>query len=243
MAKAQDAVAGAPRLGSLSLARDFTTAIDYAEQAAVGDRWSAQPHLLQARIYANNWSEPLDRDVADRTKCESQCGQALALDRHSDQTEAAVGYLMLLIAENFGYQHSFDYDASYLQRAIEHFEAAAKLYPNDAMTHANLAMVYNLLDENDPRAVAAANEALRLDDLCPHEERKLANRRLLEEISAAARDDVLYDASGRYIASQTAKQWMLEIRNNAGKHLPAPQSPISHLRSPISHLPESKATP
>ena len=93
-----------------------------------------------------------------------------------------------------------------------HFENAVKLSPNEAMAHAQLAYAYYQL--NPAAARESATEALRLDALCPHEERKLAHRRLFSDVFLAQPTDIAYPGA------DSAEQWMLQIRNNADRNSP-----------------------
>src|SRR5690606_8301807 len=61
----------------------------------------------------------------------------------------------------------------------EAYEAAVKCYPNSAFLRAQLAAVYDELGRTD-QARTAADEAARLDALCPHEEQKLEKRMLYD---------------------------------------------------------------
>jgi len=204
----------------LSLAADaqrrgnIAAAAQYAEQAAQADPWSAAPHLHLARLYFDRWRAEADSSAADIVqRIFRHSDAALQRDRHSYLTESAVGYLHLSVQT----RQPTEKDSP--RKAVRHFQRAVHLYPADAMTHAHLS--YALGDGE--LAAAAAEEALRLDALCPHEERKLAHRRLFAEISTAADEDALVQLT----ASKSAKEWMLEIRNRSES-----SPPLGQMRQP-----------
>jgi hypothetical protein len=67
----------------------------------------------------------------------------------------------------------------YLAEAAVAFEAAVQRFPNSAYLHAQLAFVYHGLERADD-ARREAEEAARLDALCPHTEQKLERRKLYD---------------------------------------------------------------
>lgn len=191
-------------MGSASYYRD--QGLDSAEresarQASAADPWSAQPDLFLAQLECERWSNWHDPTFLDDG--EGHIQRMLALDRHSSQAEASAGYLYLLISD----VETGDVE-KHQKRAIYHFQRAMELYPNDAMTHAHLAMIYHNF-EMPAQARESAEKALALDEFCPHEERKLANRRVFAEISVAQNDTRF-----RLTWRKSAEQWMHEIRNN-----------------------------
>jgi hypothetical protein len=58
------------------------------------------------------------------------------------------------------------------QQAVEDYAAAAARYPNFSFLHAELAWARHVAGD-DAGAKEAAAEALRLDALCPHEDKRL----------------------------------------------------------------------
>lgn len=64
-----------------------------------------------------------------------------------------------------------------LNAAIHDYSQAAERYPSWSLCHAQLAWALHVAGD-DAGAAAAAQEALRLDDLCPHEDRKLRQQKL-----------------------------------------------------------------
>ena len=174
----------------------------HAEWAGDADPWSPQPDLFLASSKIDAWTNSKNNDYLQQG--ENHIARMLELDRHSSQMEAAAGFLYLLIAEAETSEAT-----KYQQLAINHFERAVELYPSDAMAHAQLAMTCHRFELPD-KARTSAEEALALDRLCPHEERKLANRRVFAEIAVAQHSKRFQATSG-----QSAEQWMYEIRNNA----------------------------
>ena len=73
------------------------------------------------------------------------------------------------------------------QRAVASYEQAVRLYPNSGLCHARLALAYRVVGE-PAQFAAAAEEALRLDRLTPHVDKKLpaALREELQRGLAAA---------------------------------------------------------
>ena len=180
-----------------SAADPFVDPTDFYHQAAEADPWSAQPDLLLAQ-YESSWV--FDEDIQ---RCEAHIQRMLTLDRRSSTMEATAGFLYFRIL------HAEPNDpAKYQQRAVDHFQRAIDLYPNDAMAHANLAMICQYFGMTE-RAKEAAARALEIDAKCPHEERKLANRFVFADIGVA-KTDVRTGLTDR----QSAEQWMRDIRSN-----------------------------
>jgi tetratricopeptide (TPR) repeat protein len=70
-------------------------------------------------------------------------------------------------------------DAAALRQAVEAYQEAVERYPNHSFARAQLAWALHLAGEQE-QASAAAAEALRLDELNPHQEQKLAVRSLFD---------------------------------------------------------------
>jgi tetratricopeptide (TPR) repeat protein len=66
---------------------------------------------------------------------------------------------------------------SYLEEAVLAYQRAIELYPNNSYLHAQLAWVHHLR-RDEPAAKREAQEALRLDELHNHNEKKLAKLKL-----------------------------------------------------------------
>jgi tetratricopeptide (TPR) repeat protein len=68
-------------------------------------------------------------------------------------------------------------DRQHLDEAIQAYRNSIQLYPNGSLGHAQLAWAYHWAGD-DQEAAREAENALRLDALNPHTERKLARQYL-----------------------------------------------------------------
>jgi len=146
--------------------RQTSLSASLIDQAIKTDPWSPQPRRLLAELRLSqwladqkprNWSPFIDA-LADYEK---------ASPHHYTQHEESGNWLLLAARKTK--------NAEKLQLAAEAYEAAIKCYPNSAILHAQLAIVY-ADQERTADARREADEAKRLDDLCPHSEQKLKRR-------------------------------------------------------------------
>ncbi|PHR95648.1 MAG: hypothetical protein COA78_29795 [Blastopirellula sp.] len=114
--------------------------------------------------------------------------------------------------QNFGKWYLSMYrksgDAKHLELAIEHHRRSTELFPNRAILHADLAWCLHLSKQDEAAAVEAA-EALRLDGLHDHSERKLGAVRLVDHANESS-------ITGQLPLPQPtefAEQAMLSLRN------------------------------
>ena len=94
-----------------------------------------------------------------------------------------------------------------LERSVEAYSRAVSLYPNSSPLHAQLAWACLLAGDTESAERQAA-EALRLDQLMPHEELKLKNQSLTGLKAPPARGGVALSVGGG-----DPEQLMRDIRN------------------------------
>jgi TolB-like protein/class 3 adenylate cyclase/tetratricopeptide (TPR) repeat protein len=145
-----------------------------------GDRVRITAQLIQASSDEHLWSDSYDRDLRDILAVHSEVAQAIAgeielqLSRPAERGQAArpvdpgafEAYLK-------GRHHWNKRTGADLRKSIEYFETAIALDPDWALAHSGLAQVYVVLPfyepsvlagDSMPRARAAAERALELDD-------------------------------------------------------------------------------
>jgi hypothetical protein len=121
---------------------------------------------------------------------------AIARDRRSAGEQRRLGAWLLEA-------HRALENPAYLPLALAALERAVELYPNDSSGRAELAWAYHLAGD-DERAADQAAEALRLDDLNPHEERQLQRQDLFRQ-----RAYLPEDSPRRLAPSQgNPREWM-----------------------------------
>jgi hypothetical protein len=180
------------------------------EKAAAADPFTAEPWLSAAQIYHQQRLEAADEAGAEAAgnKFDFACGQAVRLSPRSHTTATEIGYMEFEAHDATG-------DRERLHRAREQLERAVQLFPNLAYAHARLAWMYHL--EGNARAAAReAEEALRLDDLTPHRERKLRRRGIFDDLAAPQQLERLRSLP----AGLSAEQLMARVRNVPGQAVP-----------------------
>jgi hypothetical protein len=180
----------------------FDDAIAFAREAAAADRWSAEPPLQLAQLYFERWmgrSQPRDKDD-DFQAFESQAAAAIDRNQRSYPLASAIGYLYWEAFRQTG-------EPRLRKEALRQAARAVELYPHDALGRAQLAWLLNKAGMADSTRREAA-EALRLDALCPHRERKLAARRLFAESASAAQIARMPDE----LRALSGEQWMQRLR-------------------------------
>lgn len=156
--------------------------------AAAADRWWARPCEDLAMLAVAGWiEEPSARGL---DAFEAAMAESLDRDRDSNRLHWLHGDGLLRMFEQ-------DRQPLLAHRAVAAYRRAVALYPNSNVLHAQLAWAWHLTG-NHRLARQEAEEALRLDGLIPHEELKLANRRLV--------------GPGLGDAAETAEQRMLFLR-------------------------------
>lgn len=136
------------------------------QEAIAADPWSPDPWRSLAELKFGSWlvqpQEPRWREFQQALSKFQQASphHYLSYDQQGD-------WLLLAARRIKSPEH--------LQLAAEAFEKAVRCYPNSAYLHAQLASVY-AEQERAADAKREADEAARLDALCPHKEQKLENR-------------------------------------------------------------------
>jgi O-antigen ligase len=136
-----------------------------AEAAALDPAW-VEPWNAEFMIAAAT----ADEQDANMTRLENMTEEIRRRSGPSSTAELSLGYGWLGV-----YRQTNTKPA--LRQAVTAFERAAEFYPADAFTRAELAWAYHLVG-NDSAAKTAACRALELDNLHPHAERKLKERKL-----------------------------------------------------------------
>lgn len=156
--------------------------------ATAADPRAAEPWSNLAAFY-HAWA--LQRDSADaRARFEHAVLQALERNPQAHALRKQVGDWQLALFARWRQPDN-------LRRALEAYRAAVRLYPNNAIGRAQLAWGYHLAGD----AAAArreAEEALRLDALNPHVERRLDRQRIYDPLADPAQP--------RENAEQTARR-------------------------------------
>jgi uncharacterized protein (TIGR03382 family) len=137
-----------------------------AQRATEIDTLSPDPwlHLANLRF------ERLMGEDTPKTRGDLQtaCEETIQRDPQSERTRTIFGDWYLRLWRH----HGDEQNLSDLGTAAEHYQNAARLYPNNAMVHAQLAWVLHLLGR-DEEAAAEAGVALDLDSRHDHAEYKL----------------------------------------------------------------------
>ncbi|MHC2067145.1 O-antigen ligase family protein [Bremerella sp. T1] len=141
----------------------------HALLATQADPWSKEGPSALANIYYQGWTNNSDAPLKARKPLLDSFDESLAMTfRRAGRSfplhfSAGNWYLDIYRQSN---------NPQHLLQATDHYRQAAKLFPNRAIHHAQLAWALHLagLDEESS---AEAEEALRLDALNPHVERSL----------------------------------------------------------------------
>lgn len=138
--------------------------------AIAADPWAPMPRRLLADFRLRQWlGKPIQRSWTPFV--DAMADYEKSSPHHYSQHEER-GQWLLLAARRIK-------DPERLQLSAEAYQAAIKCYPNSAILHAQLAMI--LAEQEKPAdAKREADEAQRLDDLCPHVEQKLEKRVLYD---------------------------------------------------------------
>lgn len=154
---------------------DFDLAERAFERAIVQDRYYARPWLRYADFAEFAWEWRGHRPSDERwKKVPELLERAVSLPRNPNawalHLRRADAIRRLL--QRLGSEIEPTEEVTYNGEIIKESRKAMLLYPNNARLHARLAEA-NLAISLKPVAVEEAREALRLDDLMPHRDRKL----------------------------------------------------------------------
>ncbi|MEW4454075.1 O-antigen ligase family protein [Bremerella sp. JC817] len=143
-----------------------------AKLASAADLWSKEGPAMEANIYFEGWANNVDAPLPVRQPLLD------AFESSLDETFRRAGhYFPLHFSAGNWYLDIYrqSNDPNHLLQGIDHYREAVRLYPNRAIHHAQLAWALHLAGLRE-ESVAEAEEALRLDDLNPHAERRLEDR-------------------------------------------------------------------
>lgn len=188
----------------------MTLALERFERAAESDKYAAAPRLNAAQLYhqIRLWEPDDDKRAAAARDFDRMAAEAARLDRRSQATAVDIGYMQY---------EAYDAtrDARQLDRARTSFERAVRLFPNQNFAHARLAWMCHLQGDSAAAAREAA-EALRLDAITPHAERKLGQRGLFDDLAAPSQIEQFESLP----QNTTAEQLMQRLRNQTGEPSP-----------------------
>jgi tetratricopeptide (TPR) repeat protein len=170
--------ASARETESLATQGKIETMVAALQAASDADPLSFDLALERARL-RNQWF--LEQPTKTRFRLvQEDFAEAIAKNRRSYAPHA-------LLAEASAEASRLLADRSFAKEAVEHFQAAIERYPNSNVLHAELAIA--LTQSGDEQAAAReAREALRLDDLTPHADKKLARIRLGDQSNQSLDD-------------------------------------------------------
>jgi O-antigen ligase len=145
-------------------------ALELTQAAIQADPWSPRPRQMQADTRLALWLiEPVERNwpAFENAMLDYEQSSPYHYVQHQKRGEWLLQAARRIKSNDL------------LTESAKAFEAAIDRYPNSAYLHAQLALVYRELNDSQ-NAVAQAQEALRLDALCPHREQKLKERKLFD---------------------------------------------------------------
>jgi len=178
----------------LNQAEAYSRAEEAYAQAASADPYSAEPWMHLASLYQRLMIQSTDGSRIRQFDHAVQ--EALKRDRHSHATFRRVGNLRLELYRVLGKREQLD-------GALEAYSRWVQLYPNSNMAHAQLAWTYSIAE--DARSAAReAQEALDLDKLNPHQEKKLSEQQV-------------YDLANERLGCENAEQQMNRLRIDDGE--------------------------
>jgi hypothetical protein len=159
----------------------------YLEAAAVADHFAAEPwrHLADLTLQAwGHYHSDKEFDQAFK-RLELYNGEAGRLATNSASTWAAVGESYQTVFRQPNPRWTADRRAEIIAKAVVAYERSVELYPNRPLYRARLALAYR--DAGDEaRFRKEARIALELDEITPHEDKKLG--RLRSELADALGD-------------------------------------------------------
>jgi tetratricopeptide (TPR) repeat protein len=146
-------------------------ALDAFRRAAQADPYSPAGWERVAGQAHERWVNTGDAEYGEAFR--TALSASLAVNKRSSIAHSQAGDWWLTAYRKLG-------NRQHLDQAIEHDRVALRLYPNHSFWHAQLAWALHLAG-NSQEAAREAEEALRLNELNPHREQKLAERLLFDE--------------------------------------------------------------
>ncbi len=183
-----------------AVARNYSASqvVPLSRRAAEADPWWGEP--------CENWADALHQQWIARPSpwllAEFDEAVAVAQQRNGHSAGLARKEGDWLIT-----MYTTSSQRELLERAVEAYSRAVRLYPNSSLLHAQLAWACYLLGESD-RAEREADEALRLDQLMPHVELKLQYQ-VLSGLEAVRVDG----GAAPSVGGGDPEQLMRDIRN------------------------------
>ncbi|RCS41355.1 hypothetical protein DTL42_22600 [Bremerella cremea] len=148
---------------------DWLRMEQHAQAATSADPWSKDGPAMLANVYFQGWMNNPDAPPEARQQLLDKLEKALDEEfnraGHSFPLHFSTGNWFLDMYRQSG-------NPEFLLEAIDHYREAVRLYPNRAIHHAQLAWALHLAGMPQESATEA-EEALRLDELNPHAERRL----------------------------------------------------------------------
>jgi tetratricopeptide (TPR) repeat protein len=179
------------------LAGQRAAALEAFRQATEEDPYSPDGWERVADTAHQVWSETGSDQYYREFVAASQ--RMIALNDRSSFAHSQVARWWLSAYRRFG-------QSKHLEEAVRYCRIAIELYPNYNLGHAELAWVLHVAG-NDSEAARESAEALRLDQLTPHAEQKLAEQRVYDAPQALPNQRPLP-------GDRTAEQLMQQLRNN-----------------------------
>ncbi len=181
-------------IASAMSSRDWRAANDAVQSAALVDPWWAEPWELLADLAFQHWQSNPSSSTSQTVQ--QYALAALTLDPQSSRLHRRHGDWLLEMFLQSG-------ESGMAQQAAAAYRQATQLYPNSSILHAQLAWVLHLSGQ-DRAAAEEAAEALRLNELTPHQEHWLQNQRLVGSPPPEVTS----------LRSPTAEQLMLKLRKS-----------------------------
>jgi TolB-like protein/Tfp pilus assembly protein PilF len=171
---------GAQRLPTPEIAKVLNIdAVVEGSVARVGDKVRVTAQLIDARADKHLWAKSYERDSGDVLAMQDEIAQAIAHEVNVELTSDEQAHLANSRAVNPEAHDAYlkgryfleSYTEERVRKAIEQFEEAIKIDPNFALPYTGLANAYSYgadwyfpAIEVMPKAKAAAQKALQLDD-------------------------------------------------------------------------------
>jgi tetratricopeptide (TPR) repeat protein len=160
-------------------------------EAAAADRYSAEPWNNLAALHHSEAAER--HSEVSLSRFEAALEQAVQRNPRAPTLRKQIGDWWLALFARWG-------ERRYLEESIGAYAQWVRLYPNQALGHAQLGWAYHLAGDG-PASLREASQALRLDALNPHIEKTLGRQRLYDPVG---------DSEGQ---RENAEQTIRRLRN------------------------------
>ena len=144
--------------------------LDEIAEATAADPWNAQLSIELGHLELQRFVDARDRAAWQSSQAAFE--EAVRRNPRSHAIHRASGHAHLAAFHLLGEQEL-------VARAIQEYALAVDRYPNFSVLHAELAWAQHVAG-NEDQARKQAHEALRLDELCPHADKKLVAYRLTD---------------------------------------------------------------